>query len=160
MLQGWWDKLPHKFPNLELDEFVVMPNHIHGILVLKDPGGYTGPPLQHPAVRADLRVGPGIGPRVGPPTPASLPTIIQWFKTMTTNAYIRGVKGSGWKPFPGKLWHRTYYEHIIRDDRDWARIRQYIRDNPLNWALDRNNPSNKPDLDIDDTGDDLKNAIS
>jgi len=173
MLQEWWAELPHKFSNLELDEFVVMPNHIHGIIVLKGLGGHTGqgrhtgPPLQDPAVRADLRVGPPdqhngppdpSGGHTGPPlpNPTPLPAIIQWFKTMTTNAYIRGVKQSDWKPFPGKLWHRTYYEHIIRDDHDLARIRQYIRDNPLNWVLDRNNPSNNPNPDTENIQDDLK----
>ncbi len=57
---------------------------------------------------------------------------------MTTNEYIRGVKGLGWTPFLGKLWQRSYYEHIIRSDREWLAIRRYIRDNPLNWDRDRN----------------------
>ena len=70
-----------------------------------------------------------------------LPTIIQWFKTMTTNEYIRGVKQLGWPPFPGKLWQRNYYEHIIRDERDLERIRAYIANNPHQWAVDAENPA-------------------
>jgi hypothetical protein len=54
---------------------------------------------------------------------------------MTPNEYIRGVKHHGWPPFPGKLWQRNYYEHIVRGDADLARIRAYIRDNPANWDV-------------------------
>ncbi len=59
---------------------------------------------------------------------------------MTTNEYIRGVKTLGWLPFPGKLWQRNYYEHIIRNEPSLHRIRQYIANNPLQWALDDENP--------------------
>jgi REP element-mobilizing transposase RayT len=59
---------------------------------------------------------------------------------MTTNAYIRGVNENNWPPFPGKLWQRSYYEHVIRDELDLSCIRQYILDNPLQWSLDRENP--------------------
>jgi len=59
---------------------------------------------------------------------------------MTTNEYIRGVKTLGWPPFPGKLWQRNYYEHIIRNDESLDRIRQYIIDNPARWGDDDENP--------------------
>jgi len=65
---------------------------------------------------------------------------VQWFKTMTTNEYIRGVKQYGWPPFPGKLWQRNYYEHIIRNENELNRIREYIINNPMQWALDGENP--------------------
>lgn len=58
---------------------------------------------------------------------------------MTTNAYIRGVKELGWSPFNKKFWQRNYYEHIIRDGNDYARIAEYIQDNPINWAEDEYN---------------------
>jgi len=60
---------------------------------------------------------------------------------MTTNAYIRGVKTLGWTPFPGRLWQRNYYEHIIRNDVFLNRIRQYIVNNPMLWADDSENPA-------------------
>ena len=59
--------------------------------------------------------------------------VVQWFKTMTTNEYIRGVKNSNWQPFRGKLWQRNYYEHIIRNDQSYHRIAKYIIDNPAKW---------------------------
>jgi putative transposase len=136
MIEQWWFELNRKFPMVETDEFVVMPNHLHGILVA--------------AVGADLRVGPVSkrtraahpGAHVGAPlqrphsaptgarASVSLPTIIQWFKTMTTNQYIRGVKTASWPRFNGRLWQRNYYKHVIRNDDSLKRIRQYIGDNP------------------------------
>ena len=68
--------------------------------------------------------------------------IIQWVKTMTTNDYIRGINERGWERFNGKLWQRNYYEHIIRDEKELTRIREYIIHNPLKWTEDENNPAN------------------
>lgn len=59
--------------------------------------------------------------------------IVQWFKTMSTNEYIRGVKSLGWKPFNGKLWQRNYYDQIIWDEHAFHRITKYIIDNPAKW---------------------------
>jgi putative transposase len=59
---------------------------------------------------------------------------------MTTKRYADGVKQSGWPPFSGRLWQRNYYEHIIRNEDSLNRIRQYILDNPVRWAVDRDNP--------------------
>ncbi len=69
--------------------------------------------------------------------------VVQWFKTMTTNEYIRGVKNNHWSPFDGKLWQRNYYEHIIRDENSYDRIREYIMNNPLQWESDKFNLLNK-----------------
>ena len=66
--------------------------------------------------------------------------IVHLFKTMTTKRYIDGVKNDNWPSFPGKLWQRNYYEHIIRNGDEINRIREYIRDNPLKWETDRENP--------------------
>jgi REP element-mobilizing transposase RayT len=66
----------------------------------------------------------------------SISTIIQWFKTMTTNAYIRGVKHHHWQSFNGKLWQRNYYEHIIRNESSYQTIAHYIINNPAQWDND------------------------
>lgn len=58
------------------------------------------------------------------------------FKSIITVEYIRGVKNRGWQPFNRKLCQRNYYEHIIRDDNDYDRIANYIKDNPMNWEGD------------------------
>ena len=71
----------------------------------------------------------------------SLPDVVHRFKVMTTKRYVDGVKQSNWPPFRGRLWQRNYYEHIIRSDESLNRIRQYIRDNPMRWAFDHENPA-------------------
>jgi len=77
----------------------------------------------------------GEGEHIGSP----LHCIVQWFKTMTTNEYIRGVKKNDWPPFPGKLWQRNYYEHIIRNETELFITQKYIVNNPIKWPLNRNN---------------------
>jgi len=74
-----------------------------------------------------------LGEHIGSP----LRDVIRWFKTMTTNNYIRGVKQNGWMPFDGKLWQRNYYEHIIRDDLSYRNISDYIHNNPAKWNIDK-----------------------
>ncbi len=114
MLRKLWDKLPSKFPMIELDEFVVMPNHVHGIIMIERPDGV--------------------------PTGTTVGDIVDWYKTMTTNVYIDGVKSNQWRRFDGRFWQRNYFEHVVRDDGDLNRIRQYIIDNPRKWEEDENNP--------------------
>jgi REP element-mobilizing transposase RayT len=146
MIEQWWFELNRKFPTVETDEFVVMPNHLHGIVIAVGadlrvgpvskqtrtarPGAHAGAPLQRPdSAPTDVR------------TSVPLPRIIQWFKTMTTNQYMRGVKTASWPRFNGRLWQRNYYEHVIRNEDSLNRIRQYIVDNPAQWICDRENPA-------------------
>jgi len=224
MVERWWTELAHKFPMVTLDAFVVMPNHVHGIIVISpvvsdpvctapvcadhvctdpvcaDPVGAD--PVGADPVGADLCVRPdnqnnqrvrpdnqndqcirpdnqnnqrvrpdnqnnqyvrpngqsirpdGMGANtdrgthVGVPLPACvpiparvpLPEIVQWYKTMTTNEYIRQVRAEGWPPFLGRLWQRNYYEHIIRNDISLEQIRRYIAENPARWQEDAENP--------------------
>jgi REP element-mobilizing transposase RayT len=63
-----------------------------------------------------------------------------WFKSMVTNEYIRGIKQKGWVPLHGKLWQCNYYEHIIRSEKELYQIGEYIINNPIQWALDEENP--------------------
>ena len=77
------------------------------------------------------------GEHIGSPLrDMSLSTIVQWFKTMTTNEYIRGVKTGVFPPFDKRIWQRNYYEHIIRDKDELNDIREYIINNPKNWHKD------------------------
>jgi putative transposase len=151
MVTMWHNKLEHKFPDIRCDAFVCMPNHLHFIVV------NTGKPKSPSPVGADLRVCPGTQtvpsmrkeaqhtaslpqtlpiPAPGQNSNSPLQKVVQWFKTMTTNDYIRGVKHKNWPPFKRKLWHRNYYEHIIRNDHDLNLIREYIANNPLLWQED------------------------
>ncbi len=242
MIDRWWNKLSLKFTNVQLDKYIVMPNHFHGIIEIKNPAGpdqrnqcentyqiegeyaiekqtehdqdkegaHMGAPLhvgvdprvypdspysplpQHPVVpyrrgrpaNAGRTHGSaptvGVDPRVYPliprsflpsspsaclpnypdaclPSqsheqnqtwadtwvrpydtgkPARLHKMMQWFKTMTTNEYIRNERLNGWQAFDRKLWQRNYYEHITRDDESLNKIREYIVNNPKNWKDD------------------------
>jgi REP-associated tyrosine transposase len=71
--------------------------------------------------------------------PGSIGRIVQAFKSITTHEYIIGVKQSDWMPFPGKLWQRDYWEHIVRNDNEMTRIMAYIRNNPQQWRDDKLN---------------------
>ena len=71
---------------------------------------------------------------------------------LTTKRYMDGVKQRGWPPFPGKLWQRNYYEHIIRDETDLNGIRRYIVDNPAGWMEDAENPEGFKPAPTDDAG--------
>lgn len=130
MIEKWWAELPHKFVSIDVDEYVVMPDHFHGIIVITEVG-HPQTVIGHPHRDAPT----GDAPTGDPPTKKAptLGDIVDWFKTMTTNEYIRGVKGSGWQRFAGKLWQRNYYERIVRTEYALGRIRKYIRDNPARW---------------------------
>ncbi|MEX2379312.1 MAG: hypothetical protein WD530_01100 [Vicingaceae bacterium] len=68
---------------------------------------------------------------------STLGEAIGWFKTMTTNAYIKGVKNKNWPRYNQRLWQRNYYEHIIRNPQAYSRISNYIINNPAQWAKDK-----------------------
>jgi REP element-mobilizing transposase RayT len=109
MVSTIWTSIFDQFPAVVLDDFVVMPNHVHGILWFEPD---------------EIAVRP------------SLADVITWFKTVTTNHYIRGVRDSGWPQYDRRLWQRNYHEHIVRNIPDMDRIRAYIRNNPANWRAD------------------------
>ena len=68
---------------------------------------------------------------------APLPEILQWFKTQTTNEYIKGVKRGDYPPFDKRVWQRSYYEHIVRSEQDLYETRTYIEENPSNGPVSR-----------------------
>jgi len=137
MVYDVWNDLPAFYPGVQTDAFIVMPNHIHGIIILvgADPRvcSDSGPPAC-PGQPQELGQPQGVAPALG------LPDIVHRFKTMTTRRYADGVKRLGWEPFRGRLWQRNYYERIIRNEESLNRIRGYILTNPMRWALARENP--------------------
>ena len=163
MVQGVWDELPLNYSSIETDAFIIMPNHIHGIIIIQPPN--TGSPPPHG--RAGPRACPGgeaPSSNAGPSSPAAesphrgqpqgvaptktmaLPDVVHRFKTLTTKRYTDGVKHHGWKPFPGRLWQRNYWEHVVRNERELHRIREYISNNLAKWESDPlyGSPSKSP----------------
>jgi len=124
MVLAAWNELPDRYPGVVTDAFVLMPNHIHGIIVLAasvgaTPCGCPGPHAQATAYglnEAGQARGPAPTSTNDDRCPLSLGDIVRRFKTLTTRQYIDGVKSSHWSPFPGRLWQRNYYEHIIRSE--------------------------------------------
>jgi len=145
MVAKWYAELENKFPDVQCDAFVCMPNHVHFIVVKTDTDGNVGADLRVRPVDEDEGAHAGAPQHEGTGAPQRTPlsTIVQWLKTMSTNEYIRGVKQNGWPPFPGKLWQRNYYERIVRNDNELNRIRRYIDENPLRWELDQENPHSR-----------------
>jgi len=115
--QGWYD-LPRHYPNGSLDSFVIMPNHVHGIIVIDN----------------ENVVGNGLKPF---PT-HGLSEIIRGFKTFSSRKINEEIE------IDNKFqWQKSFYDHIIRDERSLDLIREYIQNNPLKWDLDRENPLSK-----------------
>ncbi len=166
MIAEEWDALRERFPQIVPDVFIVMPNHIHGIIVITDhlpdslvsratisgattrvaptsPGativgaGLVPAPDKSGLVPAPDGATTRVAPTRGAPTVGDM---VGAFKSRTTVRYIEGVKTRGWPPFHRRLWQRNYYEHIIRNEDALQQIRQYILDNPANWENDRENP--------------------
>jgi len=136
MVESAWRDLPEHYPGVALDEFVVMPNHLHGIIILVGAGPRACP--QGSGRPQGVDGGPGQPQGVAPTL--SLPDVVHRFKSLTTARYRREVRDSGWQPFAGRLWQRNYYEHVIRDEDELDRVRQYIAENPLRWDEDPENP--------------------
>ena len=136
IVKQYWLEIQKHFNNIELDEYIIMPNHVHGIVVIRNAKPFVG--NDHRVVPFNNQVGHD-GPTLR--NTQLLFRIIQWFKTITTNVYIKGVKNKQYPRFNKRIWQKSFYDHVIRNEFDLNRIRQYIRDNPLNWDNDRNNLS-------------------
>ena len=133
MVDSHWRAIPARFPAIQLDEWVVMPNHFHGILHI------AGTAFDGALERAGTRPAPTLGDAIGS------------FKSLTTDGYIIGVRQLRWPGFERRVWERNFYDHVIRNDDELEKIRQYIRRNPLMWTCDRCNPESGV-LVVSDTG--------
>lgn len=121
MVQTVWDELPNHYPGVEADAFVVMPNHVHGIIMV-------GAQFIAPSDGFDVT---NQGVMNHAPT---LGNIVRAYKAAST----RLIRQAG---APDFAWQRNYYEHVVRDEKSLNRIRQYILDNPIRWEFDRENPA-------------------
>ena len=139
----WWSELPQKYNTVKIDEYQVMPNHLHGIIMIveNDETGDVGAGFPRPVNDKGRgnRAPKGRGNRAPKGRGNRAPTlgqIIAYFKYGTTKQInmIRNTPGV-------RLWQRNYYEHIIRSERDLTRVREYIINNPGKWVEDEYNSS-------------------
>ena len=106
MIERWYNEIPNKFENIRCLDYVVMPNHFHCLLHITKSGENL------------------IG------------DVVRWFKTMTTNEYIRGVKEHCWQRFDKRLWQRDYFDNIVKNEAMYINITEYIKNNPSKWKED------------------------
>ena len=163
MVEEVIDQIPEHYPGINIELFVVMPNHIHALLIISDvvagprachvdqmksgqPQG-VDPTEERPYLsnhRAVVVAGPcacqsndgqpqGVDPTKDQ---LSLPDIVHRIKSLTTYEYMIGVRDKGWPQFEKRLWQQSYYEHVIRNERDYKAIYEYILANPMNWEKD------------------------
>lgn len=112
-----WISIPEHFPNTSVNHFIIMPNHIHGIINIVG----TRRAVSLPVIE-----------QFGKPTSGSIPTIIRSFKSEVTRRVNKIQKTPG-----NKLWQSNYYEHVIRNDKEYEAIYEYMLTNPQNWEEDR-----------------------
>lgn len=137
IIRAVWEGLPKHYPHVGLDEMCIMPNHVHAIIVLKEDedvhgvgrgshvgrGGSQTHPYQHDYENRKRH---------------GLPEIVRALKSFSAR-HINEMMGTQGTPF----WQRNYYERIIRSERHMNAVRKYIRNNPLKWELDRENPDGR-----------------
>jgi REP element-mobilizing transposase RayT len=123
-----WQEIPNHHTNVELDEFMIMPNHVHSIVVICNPvvAVETLHATSLPPPPAESKMSE-ISPKAG-----SLGAIIRSYKSAVTR--LCGLQG-----FTEFAWQTRYHDHIIRNENSLHQIRQYIRNNPAKWELDREN---------------------
>ena len=114
MVSDKFAEMSEFYSDIIADKFIVMPNHFHAIIM-----------IQH-----------GGTPQGAFPT-LSLPEYIQRFKSLTTKSYIDGVKNGEYPLFDKKIWQKSYYDRIIRNEAEYRKIWEYIDTNPLKWELDK-----------------------
>ena len=125
-----WQTMPQRIPSVEMDAFIVMPDHVHGTVVIRDSAAPTPARL---GVGASLVGAQATGANPAPPKAHALGEMVGAYKSLTTLAYTRGVHTSQWLPFHRRLWQRNFYERVIRNQYEMDHLRAYIRDNPARW---------------------------
>jgi putative transposase len=120
--QAAWEALPTRFADIILDAFTIMPNHIHGIIIVG--AQFIAPNHSTVAQRGAMNRAPTLG------------EIVRTYKAVSTHLIRRTVNSRF-------AWQRNYYEHVIRDDHSLVRIRDYIANNPARWAEDEENPEHR-----------------
>ena len=118
IIEKQWKDIPNQYVNIELDKYVIMPNHIHGILIIHKRAQASGAP--------------------------TMSHIIRSYKSKCTMDYLKYINANDLN-ISGKIWHRSFYDRIIRNNKSLQEIREYIVNNPANWDTDEENlkkPSN------------------
>ena len=167
MVENIWLEIPQIFPDTKLHEYIIMPNHFHAIVEIttqniKTPVGAHSISARNNAhsisarnnahsisarnnakrpetdsIGAEIDSAPTVTGMMMGDGNVSLPKIMQTFKRYTTIEYIKMVKQNLLPPFEKRIWQRNYYEHIIRNEKSYLKIAEYIMNNPVKWNEDK-----------------------
>lgn len=160
----FWNEIPRHFPYMELDEYVIMPNHVHGIIRIVT---HEWVHVDFPLRAIGTSIAPGLvmagtnvldvgandhSPLRNPNRVVPYPQIARWNPrgtSRTIGSMVRGFKigVTRWAHENGhydSVWQRNYHDHVIRSERSLDRVRAYIRANPVKWTRDRQNPDRRP----------------
>jgi putative transposase len=135
IVQAAWRELPDHYQDVECDVFVVMPNHVHGIIILAEGGAVEESDVGAGLKPALANFRPAITPRADLKPAAPLTEIIRAFKTFSARR-VNELRATPGVP----VWQRNYYEHVVRGENELNGIREYIANNPVQWEMDRENP--------------------
>jgi len=127
VVEEYISRVEERFDNVYVEEFIIMPNHMHAIIFVD----------QHVGVIHELRPQASFAERCKQRRKMLLPKIIGWFK-MNTSKSINQMRNTEGRP----VWQKNYYEHVVRNEKELRSIQEYIINNPLQWDLDENNPVN------------------
>lgn len=122
--QEYWSEIPNIYNTVEIDEFIIMPNHIHGIIIISDDNNDR---TEHCSVPTNTEPGYGL-----------LSKVIKSFKNAVTKKIRQELSDNNFQ------WQRSFYDHVIRNEKSLYEIRRYIINNPLKWELEKNNIENLP----------------
>jgi len=130
-----WEEIPRHFPLVELDAFVVMPNHVHGIIVIHGRGEASAITI-HVAKTPSKPDASPLRQRPNGTQPGSLNAIVQNCKSISTRR-MNAARSTPGTP----VWQRNYHEHVVRNEGELVTIREYVLANPARWNEDENNPA-------------------
>ena len=140
IVQKWWEQIPVHFTNVEIGTFVVMPNHVHGIIFIAEGRGTVPVPEEYGRNKISKEEDLSHDSQGGETPPLRAPTlgqIVAYFKYKSTKE-MNLLDNTGTVT---KFWQRNYYEHVIRNERDLQNITDYIETNPMSWDEDNENPN-------------------
>ena len=144
MVQRLWQALPDRFPGVGVDAFIVMPNHIHGIISISQAVGapLVGARKAAPQANGNGNIGRRAATRAAPTQDSghSLDDVVEAYKLLTTANYRDGARARGWPLPSAELWQQGFYQHLVRNEGTLSKVRQYVHDNPAWWEFDRENP--------------------
>jgi len=134
MVEKIWLIMKKEYKNIDISEYIIMPNHFHCLIEIL---GAESISAQNPIKMPNENISKNRVDMESTPTTTTIPNILQTFKRYTTIEYIKMVKENILLAFDKRIWQRNYYENIIRNEKQYIMVSEYIKNNPLKWKDDK-----------------------